>query len=158
MTRITSESLRHLPDAEKEKRLLEGNWDFEDTDKIVFKPLMLERALTDKVEKGARYIGVDIADTGSDKTVMSLVENNVLIEQRLVTVDKAEAIGEQIALEINKYAQQNGLDNRTAKEIGIDANGVGASTRDFCVAKVGLLKNLLPVLVVNLISRILRRQ
>ena len=128
------ESLRHLPDAER-KRLLEGNWDFEDTDKIVFKPLMLERALTDKVEKGARYIGVDIADTGSDKTVMSLVEKNVLIEQRLVTVDKAEAIGEQIALEIIKYAQQNGLDNRTAKQIGIDANGVGASTRDFLRSK-----------------------
>ena len=128
------ESLRHLPDAER-KRLLEGNWDFEDTDKIVFKPLMLERALTDKVEIGARYIGVDIADTGSDKTVMSLVENNVLIEQKTVTVDKAEAIGEQIALEIIKYAQQNGLDNRTAKQIGIDANGVGASTRDFLRSK-----------------------
>lgn len=128
------ETLKRLPNAER-KRLLEGNWDFEDTDKIVFKPLMLERALTDRVEKGARYVGVDIADTGSDKTVMSLVENNVLIEQRTVSVDKAEAIGEQIALEIIKYAQQNGLDNRTAKQIGIDANGIGASTRDFLRSK-----------------------
>jgi hypothetical protein len=59
----------------------------------------------------------------------------VLIEQKTVTVDKAEAIGEQIALEIIKYAQQNGLDNRTAKQIGIDANGVGASTRDFLRSK-----------------------
>lgn len=133
------ESLRHLPEMER-KRLLEGNWDFEDSDKMVFKPLMLERNLTDKIEEGDIFIGADIADTGSDKTVLSLIEKNVLIEQKTITVDKTEAIGEQIAMEIIKYAQQNGLDSRTAKHIGIDANGIGASTRDFLRSKGWFVK------------------
>jgi hypothetical protein len=136
------ESLRRLPETER-KRLLEGNWDFEDSDKMVFKPLMLERALTDFADVGTKYIGVDIADTGSDKTILSLVENKVIIEQRSITVDKTEAIGEQIAMEIIKYAQQNGMDSRNAKQIGIDANGVGASTRDFLRSKGWYVKEFL---------------
>lgn len=133
------ESLKNLPEAER-KRLLMGDWDFEETDNMIYKPLMLERSLTDLIPDGDKYIGVDISDTGKDKTVMSLIQNNVIIEQKTITVDKNEAIGEQIALEIIKYAQQNGIDNQTAERIGIDANGVGASTRDFLRSKGWYIK------------------
>lgn len=128
------ESLRHLPDAER-KRLLEGNWDFEDSDKMIFKPTMLDRNLTDIIPDGEKYIGVDIADTGSDCTILSLIEGGVLSEQIKITVNKEEPIGEQIALEIIKFAQQHGFEPKDAKRIGIDGIGVGASTRDFLRSK-----------------------
>lgn len=128
------EVLRKLPEAER-KRLLEGNWDYEDDDLMLFKAITIDRSLIDVIEAGPKCIGVDVADVGSDKTVLSLVEGNILVEQRTIEVQKTEAIGEQIAMEIIKYAQQNGLDHNQARKIGIDTLGVGASTRDFMRSK-----------------------
>ncbi len=125
------ESLKQLPLMER-KRLLDGNWDFENVDTMIFPPHNIDRALTDKLETGKRYLGVDIADTGGDKTIMTLYEQNTIVEQREIEVDKTKAIGEQISLEIIKYAQQNGIQ---PKEIGIDGIGVGASCRDFLRSK-----------------------
>lgn len=124
------EVLRSLPDAER-KRLLEGNWDYEDTDFMLFKPALIDRSLTDRIEPGKRAIGVDVSDTGSDATVLSLVENGILTEQVPIIVDTDKAIGEQIALAIIKYAQQHGFGPEQARTIAIDTLGVGASTRDF---------------------------
>lgn len=121
------EVLRKLPDAER-KRLLEGNWDFEDTDRMLFKPMVLDRILRDQILPGKRCIGVDISDTGSDNTVLSLVENLMLVDQQKIVVDKDKPIGEQIAKAIIEYAQKQGI---TAENIGLDVIGVGASTRDF---------------------------
>lgn len=128
------EVLRKLPDAER-KRLLEGNWDFEDNDAMIFKSTTIDRGLVDVVVSGEKYIGADIADTGSDQTIFTLIEGNTIVEQREINVDKNEAIGEQIALELIKYAQQNGIDSSKAKNIGVDTLGVGASTRDFLRSK-----------------------
>lgn len=128
------EVLRKLPDAER-KRLLEGDWNFEDTDAMLYKPSLIDRSFVDKIEAGEKYIGADIADTGSDHTVMTMVENNIVTEQRQIKVDKTEAIGDQIALEIIKYAQQNGFEPKDADRIAIDAIGVGVSTRDFLRSK-----------------------
>lgn len=128
------EVLRKLPDAER-KRLLEGNWDFEDNDAMIFKSTTIDRCLVDAVISGEKYIGADIADTGSDQTIFTLIEGDTIVEQREINVDKNEAIGEQIALELIKYAQQNGLDSANAKNIGVDTLGVGASTRDFMRSK-----------------------
>ena len=136
------EVLRKLPEPEK-KRLLEGNWDYEDTDTMLFKALTLDRSLVPNVETGAKFIGVDIADVGSDKTILSLIEGKTLIEQIEIEVEKTEAIGEQIALAIIKYAQQNGIGQKDAKKIGIDVIGVGASTRDFLRSKGWYVKEFL---------------
>lgn len=128
------EVLRKLPDAER-KRLLEGNWDYEDDDAKLFKAITLDRSVIDTIESGQKFIGVDVADVGSDKTIFSLVEGKTLVEQRNIEVEKTEAVGEQIAMEIIKYAQQNGMDHNQARRIGIDTLGVGASTRDFMRSK-----------------------
>lgn len=121
------EVLKMLPPAEK-KRLHDGDWNFTLTDKMIFPPLVLDRATTDIVKPGKRYIGVDIADTGADNIIMTLGEEDTLVDQKSIVVDKEQAIGEQIALAIIKYAQQNGVN---PFDIGIDGVGVGASTRDF---------------------------
>lgn len=128
------EVLKKMPDPER-KRLLDGNWDYEDDDSILFKNTTIDRAMSRTINAGDRFIGVDIADAGNDRTVFSLVEGNMLVDQKELEVDKTAAIGEQIAMEIIKYAQQNGIDILHSNQIGIDVIGVGASTRDFLRSK-----------------------
>lgn len=128
------EVLRNLPDAER-KRLLEGNWDYEDSDLMLFKPAMIDRSMTRELKTGKKGIGVDVSDAGSDLTILTYVEEGVIVEQKEIKVDKTEAIGDQIALEIIKYAQQHGFTSKEAQMIGIDTLGVGASTRDFMRSK-----------------------
>jgi len=122
-------TLRELPDPER-KRLLEGNWDFKSSDYMIFPSPLLDRALTYRLIVGDRYIGVDISDSGGDNTIISLIEKGVLVEQVEVVINKEKGIiGEQIALAVIKYATQNGITD--PRRIGIDAIGVGVSTRDF---------------------------
>ena len=125
------ESLKQLPMTER-KRLLDGDWNFENVDTMIFPPHNLDRAMTDEIKTGKRYLGVDIADTGGDKTILTHYEEDMIVNQKEITVDKTEAIGEQISLEIIKYAQQN---NILPNQIGIDGIGVGASCRDFLRSK-----------------------
>lgn len=127
------EVLRQLPPAER-KRLLEGNWEFKETDKMIFPSTKIDRSLVKSIDGGKRCIGVDISDTGGDKTILSLVEGSILTEQHEIEIDKQSdvAIGDQISLEIIKFCQQN---NVPKENIGIDGVGVGASTRDFMKSK-----------------------
>lgn len=128
------EVLKKLPPAER-KRLLEGNWDYADTDYMLFKSSLIDRNITNRIAGGDRWMGVDISDVGKDKTILSLIEGDTLIDQREVSVDTNQPVGEQIALEVIKYAQQNGIAIEEAYRIAIDAIGVGASTRDFLRSK-----------------------
>ena len=126
------ETLKNLPDAER-KRLLEGNWDFSDTDFALFTQDKIEKALTKERGSGLPYIGVDIADTGTDSTVLSAISDNILFDNKKIQVetsDPTRSIGSQIADEIIKYAQLHGLTAEDAQRIAIDVVGVGASTRD----------------------------
>ena len=124
------EGLRRLPPPER-KRLLEGDWNFSDDDTMLFKGVLLDRAIKKEIEPGDRFIGVDVADTGKDRTIFSLIEGKMLVEQIEVQVDKTEAIGEQIAKKLIEYAEKNGIPKEKASRIGVDVLGVGASTRDF---------------------------
>lgn len=131
------EVLRQLPPAEK-KRLLEGNWDYTDDDLVLFKSMLLDKATIRAISSGSKAIGVDISDSGGDETILSLVEASVIVDQKNVEIDKSEGatpIGEQIALAVIKYAQQNGFEPKDAFRIAIDGVGVGASTRDFLFSK-----------------------
>ena len=134
LSRNYIEVLKKLPLPEM-KRLLKGDWDFESDDFMLFKGSLLDRVIEDHINTGPKAFGFDIADAGSDRTIGSIVEAGMLIEQFPITVDKDKAIGEQIAMEIIKVAQQNGLSADNAKQIGIDVIGVGASTRDFLRSK-----------------------
>lgn len=121
------EDLKRLPDVER-RRLLLGDWDFEDDDFMLFKPLTLSRMTLSNIMSGQRFVGVDISDTGKDATIISLLDGKTISDLKEIQVDKSKVIGEQIGLEIIKYAQQNGLG---PESVGIDSLGVGASTRDF---------------------------
>lgn len=133
------EVLKGLPPQEK-KRLFEGNWDYMDDDDVLFPSLLIDRAMASNRSDDTpvqKYIGVDVADKGKDKTLISLVENGILIEQKHLEVDKTgeKPISELYSNELIKFAQQRGMSAQDARRIAIEGNGVGVGMRDFMRSK-----------------------
>ncbi len=131
--------LKNLPPQET-KRLLEGNWDYMDDDDVLFPSVLLDRATlyeTPETLDTTSFIGVDVADKGKDKTIVSLLSGGVLREQRRLNVDTVgeKPISELYSLALIKYAQQHGISQRDARRIAIEANGVGVGMRDFMRSK-----------------------
>lgn len=131
------ERLKMLPEQER-KRLFEGNWDYMDDESSLFKALLLDRAMISEYEGSeARFIGVDVADKGKDKTIATLVNNGVAVESKVLSVNTEgeKAISEMTAMELIKFAQQRGFSDREARNIAIEGNGVGVGVRDFMRSK-----------------------
>lgn len=126
------EILKNLPDQER-KRLYEGNWDYIDTDDMLFTAQLLDRSMIGELSTGTKYIGVDVADKGKDKTVATYMENGIIREQKELQVDTSgeKAISNSTALELIKFAQQRGFNDNMARQIAIEGNGVGVGVRDF---------------------------
>lgn len=129
------ETLKRLP-AQERKRLFEGNWEYTDDDDLLFKSILIDRSMvttTDHNENPKKFIGVDVADKGKDKTIISLIVNGVLMRQKRLNVSTIgeKPISELYALELIKFAQQEGFSPRQAKQIAIESNGVGVGMRDF---------------------------
>jgi hypothetical protein len=128
------ETLKRLPDQER-KRLFEGNWDYQDQSDGLFSSGILDRATTYNLpnELSPKYIGVDVADKGKDKTIVSLIENGVATKQVHLNVDTSgeKPISQLYSLELIKFAQMNGFKPGNAGNIAIESNGVGVGMRDF---------------------------
>lgn len=130
------EVLRNLPPQER-KRLFEGNWDYMDDDDVLFPSLLIDRSLISDKSTGVKFIGVDVADKGKDKTIVSLIEDGTLVQQRRLQVDTSgeKPISELYALELIKFAQQHGFTPKDARRIALEGNGVGVGMRDFMRSK-----------------------
>lgn len=136
------ETLKQLPDRER-RRLLDGDWDYSDSDNMLFTNEIVEEATIDKLPEmdiAARHnylIGVDVADYGLDSSIISVVQNNILVKQVKINLresgigkDSKIDVGEFLATKIIKMAKRLGLTQQDAKRITIEVNGVGASLRD----------------------------
>lgn len=128
------EVLRNLPPQEK-KRLLEGNWDYMDDTDGLFPSLLLDRSIAYNMpeETSPKFIGVDVADKGKDKTMVSLIEGGVATVQKELVVDTSgeKPISHLYGAELVKFAQQHGLTANQARQIAIEGNGVGVGIRDY---------------------------
>lgn len=128
------DNLKTLP-ARERKRLLDGNWDYADDESSLFKSGLIDKAITYELpqpsEKFNKVIGVDVSDSGGDRSVFSLIDNGVLVAQKLSNVqlnwDKSseEPLSYLIANELIEFAQQNGFQQINAKNIAVESNGVG---------------------------------
>lgn len=117
------------------KRLLLGSWDYADDEGSLFKAGLIDKAMTDEVVEGGEkfesFIGVDVATTGGDRTIFSLIRNGVLTVQKQCSVQANwEKSSEQplsmlMADELIEFAQRNGFSSSTAKHIAVEGNGVG---------------------------------
>ena len=133
------DNLKTLPPILR-KRLLDGNWNYADDESSLFRAGLLDKAMTYEMPEGSAedtFIGVDLADSGGDRTVFSLMKKGVLINQKLSTVqmnwekDSKLPMGRLVTDELVEFAQRNGIDQRLARHIAVEINGVGASVRDF---------------------------
>lgn len=136
------ETLKQLPERER-KRLLDGNWDYSDNDKMLFTGELIddctirEKPEMSVIEKNDYLIGVDVADVGTDASVISIVQNNILIKQIKISLresgigkDSKVDVGDFLSDKVIFQAKKLGLTERDAKRITIETNGVGASLRD----------------------------
>ena len=134
------DNLKTLPDRER-KRLLEGDWNYADDESSLFRSGLLDKATVFQTSTEPnplkKFIGVDLSDSGKDKTIFSLIEDGILISQKASTVqmnwekDSKLPMGRLITDELVEFAQRNGIDQRLASHIAVEINGVGASVRDF---------------------------
>lgn len=144
------ERLRALPTKER-KRLLDGNWDYNDDNDSLFpgecfkksiilvkpEPAFIEtenRGILingipkiERTEQFSKVIGVDVADSGKDKTVVSLIDQDTLIDIRPLEIDRNSdmPIARMYADALIQYAIRQGFTPEYADRIGIEENGVG---------------------------------
>ena len=133
------DNLKTLPDRER-KRILDGNWHYADDENSLFRSALLDKATIWEIpasEDNNIFIGVDLSDSGKDKTIFSLIKNGILMNQKASNVqmnwekESKLPMGRLITDELVEFAQRNGIDQRLASHIAVEINGVGASVRDF---------------------------
>lgn len=129
------EGLKRMP-MPFQQLYLYGNWDYTDDENSLFRLHIIERSFTGEPtpDPSKRFMGADIADVGKDKTVISVIENNVLIDVVEFEVDKESSIpaSEQNALKIIQMAQKYDI---PPQNIGFDSIGVGVGVRDYLKTK-----------------------
>lgn len=137
LSRNYIETLKRLPPKER-KRLYEGNWDYADDEDSLFKSDLLDRVMIGRnvhqnfSENPTRFIGVDVADKGKDKTILTLMIDGVIMNQVRLNVNTTgeAAISQLYADALIRFAQRNGFTSQMAKNIAIEGNGVGVGMRD----------------------------
>lgn len=128
------DNLKSLPDILR-KRLLEGDWRYADEDNMLFKAGLLDKAITYDLpaidEKAEKYIGVDVAAAGGDRTIYTLIENGVVTTQKVSSVvtnwdkNSDKPLFRLMANELIEFAQRNGFTIKSAKNIAVEGNGIG---------------------------------
>jgi len=117
------ESLRRLPDYDR-KRLLEGNWEFDDDSDKLFATDNLLRMFRNELLEGNKYITSDIARFGKDRTIICLWNGLTLIEIKVMH----RASVDEVVNEIRTIAKNN---NVLLQNIVCDEDGVGGGVVDF---------------------------
>jgi phage terminase large subunit len=110
-------SLSRLPEYDR-KRLLEGNWDFDDdTDKLFATDNLARCFRTEIVGNGKKYITADIARYGKDRTIICIWEGLTIIRIHELRRANLQEVGEKIRALQNEHGIS--LNNILADEDGI---------------------------------------
>jgi len=117
-----AETLARLPEVDR-KRLLEGDWDYDETADALFITDDILRAFREPQNEGELFITADVARLGKDRTVIALWRGLSLIhitELRKKRIDETAAVIRSIA-DHHKVKLSNTL---------ADADGLGAGLVD----------------------------
>jgi len=130
-------NLSKLNEASKQ-RLLYGNWEYDDDPGIIFEyDKLMELKYNKFVEKGERYIVVDVARFGKDKAVIGYWEGLRL--EDIIVIPKSSTKELVDIVEKLEYDKQVPRHN-----IIYDDDGVGAC-RDFHEGSKGFVNNARPI-------------
>jgi phage terminase large subunit len=117
-----AETLARLPEVDR-KRLLEGDWDYDETADALFLTDDVLRAFREPQNEGELFITADVARLGKDRTVIALWRGLSLIhitELRKKRIDETAAIIRELA-NFHKVKLSNTI---------ADADGLGAGLVD----------------------------
>jgi phage terminase large subunit len=117
------ENLQKLPDYDR-KRLLEGNWEFDDDSDKLFATDNLLRMFRNELLEGNKYITSDIARFGKDRTIICVWNGLTLTEIKVLH----RASVDEVVNEIRTIAKNN---NVLLQNIVCDEDGVGGGVVDF---------------------------
>lgn len=115
------------------ERYINNNWSFSDDQNSLFKYRYFDACITDKTDiNEKRYIGYDVARSGSDRSVIALWWGKTLVDIQIIK-DKTESITtDDQALELIKYMTLNAV---IPQNIAVDAVGVGVGVIDHAKSK-----------------------
>jgi hypothetical protein len=121
------ESLQMLPDIDR-KRLLEGDWDYDETKDRLYEYDDLLRCFRPSTILGDKFITADIARMGDDRTVI-IVWNNLHAEKFVVL--KHKPINEVVDT-INDLIKNHSV---RLSNVLVDEDGIGGGVVDFIRCK-----------------------
>lgn len=121
------ETLNSLPPAQR-RRLLQGDWDFNDDASKLFK-LRLFKTASEAPADAERWAGCD-PSRGGDNCVFSAIVGDVVTDQETLDIPaEVEDKGTYVAEHFIEFCQVRGVGYEHA---AIDAVGIGASVLDAC--------------------------
>lgn len=123
LPRAYIESLRRLPEYDR-KRLLEGNWEFDDDSDKLFATDNLLRMFRNELLDGTKYITSDIARFGKDRTIICVWNGLTLIELKMLH----KASIDEVVNEIRNTAKNH---NVLLQNVVCDEDGVGGGVVDY---------------------------
>jgi PBSX family phage terminase large subunit len=121
------ESLQMLPDIDR-KRLLEGDWDYDETKDRLYEYDDLLRCFRPSTTLGDKFITADIARMGDDRTVI-VVWNNLHAEKFVVL--KHKPINEVVDT-INDLIKNHSV---RLSNVLVDEDGIGGGCKDYLHCK-----------------------
>jgi phage terminase large subunit len=121
------ESLQMLPDIDR-KRLLEGDWDYDETKDRLYEYDDLLRCFRPSTTLGDKFITADIARMGDDRTVI-IVWNNLHAEKFIVL--KHKPINEVVDT-INDLIKNHSV---RLSNVLVDEDGIGGGAKDYLYCK-----------------------
>jgi hypothetical protein len=121
------ESLQMLPDIDR-KRLLEGDWDYDETKDRLYEYDDLLRCFRPSTTLGDKFITADIARMGDDRTVIA-VWNNLHAEKFVVL--KHKPINEVVDT-INDLIKNHSV---RLSNVLVDEDGIGGGCKDYLHCK-----------------------
>lgn len=115
------------------ERYIRNRWDYSDDQDSLFKYRYFDACITDKTDiNDKRYIGYDVARSGSDRSIIALWWGKTLVDIQIIK-DKTESITtDDQALELIKYMTLNAV---IPQNIAVDAVGVGVGVIDHAKSK-----------------------
>jgi len=117
------DSLQALPEYDR-KRLLEGDWEFDDDRAALFKTEDLHRCFREEVdEKAERYITADVARFGKDRTVIAVWKGLACVYLKVLRRADTQEVVREVRAAMAEY-------NVKLSHVIADEDGVGGGVVD----------------------------
>lgn len=123
--------LDNIKDPLLRRRLRDGDWNYNDAPDNIITNSMIGKSIVNQfpnIDKSVKYVGIDIAREGNDKSMIALIVKDTLLDLREITInqDNLDKSG-QIADQIIAYCEDLGVGY---DYVALDTVGVGAGVID----------------------------